>query len=234
MNERALITQVEDAGTGSTGALYLKHVIRGRFRRLVGARESGVVDLVRIVPGFLDRSDIPVLYRLALSGPGSGPIAEIGSWKGKSTVALSLGLRDRGEVGACIYAIDPHLGSEEHRGIVERAGGSYPAFLRNVSRYGAMEVVEPVRANSLEAAKRFAADGLRFRLVFIDGAHDEDSVREDIGAYLPLLAPGGLMALHDYSPIHPGVMAAFSSELEERSEVIEHVSALLVVRPQPA
>lgn len=37
-----------------------------------------------------------------------------------------------------------------------------------------------------------------FDLVFIDGHHSYESVRQDIGLALPLLKPGGTIALHDY------------------------------------
>jgi cephalosporin hydroxylase len=47
-------------------------------------------------------------------------------------------------------------------------------------------------------------------LVFVDGGHTRDAVHADIVAWTPHLAPGGLLAFHDYSdlPMHAGVVAA--------------------------
>jgi hypothetical protein len=43
-------------------------------------------------------------------------------------------------------------------------------------------------------------------LVFVDTAQDAASVRRDIETLLPLLAPGGLIAFHDYpDPSWPDV-----------------------------
>lgn len=44
--------------------------------------------------------------------------------------------------------------------------------------------------------------------VYIDGAHDERSVRQDISTWWPLLASGGILAGHDYSSATAGVIAA--------------------------
>lgn len=46
----------------------------------------------------------------------------------------------------------------------------------------------------------FRNNGLRFDLVFIDGLHQEDQVRRDIGNALAHLNPGGAVVLHDCLP----------------------------------
>ena len=47
----------------------------------------------------------------------------------------------------------------------------------------------------------------QFDFIYIDGAHDYDSVKQDIELALPLLKPRGILAGHDYLPQHPGVVA---------------------------
>jgi len=54
-----------------------------------------------------------------------------------------------------------------------------------------------------------------FDLVFIDGDHSKTGCRRDLRASLGLLAPGGLLAAHDYCGERPGVIRAvdqFSAE----------------------
>lgn len=62
------------------------------------------------------------------------------------------------------------------------------------------------RMTSLEAAKQ--CEGMSYGAVFIDAAHDFDSVVEDIRAWYPLVKNGGLLIGHDYNHRWPSVMKA--------------------------
>jgi hypothetical protein len=44
--------------------------------------------------------------------------------------------------------------------------------------------------------------------VYIDGSHSYESVRNDIAAWWPLVAPGGILAGDDYGRQLPGVVQA--------------------------
>ncbi|CAK8986749.1 unnamed protein product [Durusdinium trenchii] len=73
---------------------------------------------------------------------------------------------------------------------------------------------------SVAASKRVLTGSLD--LVFIDGAHDYDSVSQDLKAWWPKIRPGGVMAGHDFSMSFPGLMRAvleFVSMLPGRTEV---------------
>jgi predicted O-methyltransferase YrrM len=48
----------------------------------------------------------------------------------------------------------------------------------------------------------------RFDFVWLDGDHEYPDVKADLEAYRPLLAPGGLLAGHDFDPSFPGVPRA--------------------------
>lgn len=65
-----------------------------------------------------------------------------------------------------------------------------------------------IRASSADAAGWFYPDGLDF--VYIDAAHDHESVRKDLDAWWPAVAPGGILAGHDWDdfPAHEGVKRA--------------------------
>jgi hypothetical protein len=51
-----------------------------------------------------------------------------------------------------------------------------------------------------ELKQIFEADGNFPLFIFIDGDHSYQGVRQDILDYFPILAPGGIMAFHDYLP----------------------------------
>ena len=55
---------------------------------------------------------------------------------------------------------------------------------------------EPIREFSIKAARRFEDESLDF--VFIDAAHDYDSVKEDIAAWAPKVRKDGIVSGHDY------------------------------------
>lgn len=64
------------------------------------------------------------------------------------------------------------------------------------------------KENSLRAALDAHRDGLRLDSVFIDACHHYAECCADIQAWRALLRPGGILAGHDYWPVHTGVMDA--------------------------
>lgn len=118
-------------------------------------------------------------------------IAEIGSWRGRSTAAIA----DNTE--AVVYAIDTWAGSPETDFDPGFAAGG-PEWLWGEFLLHKADNVIPVRMTSVDAAAYFAGRGDTFDMIFIDGAHDTESVKADIAAWRPLLEPGGLLCGHDY------------------------------------
>jgi len=120
-------------------------------------------------------------------------ILEVGSWLGRSTAALS----DNTE--GVVYAVDTFLGSPETND--DPSWKDHPEpwnWLWEEFKKNAAENIIPARMQSVEAAAMFAKAGETFDMIFIDGAHDTESVKADIKAWRPLLAPGGLLCGHDY------------------------------------
>ena len=117
----------------------------------------------------------------ALAAQPPWDVLEIGSAYGYSAVLMAL-------TGAHVTAVDPHTW----------IGGSLPTMEANLDAYGVAGQVEIVRDHSVPALARMAAAGESFGLVFIDGDHSAQAVRADVAAAMTVLAPGGILAVHDY------------------------------------
>ena len=67
---------------------------------------------IESIKGFLAADEALALYEHALQACAAGPVLEIGSYCGKSTVCLGLACQRR---GSTLFALDHHRGSEEHQ-----------------------------------------------------------------------------------------------------------------------
>jgi MMP 1-O-methyltransferase len=132
------------------------------------------------LPGWLTHEEGETLYRLAKACTGRGVIVEIGSWRGKSTTCLGLGSKAGSRVR--IYAVDPHA---EH---------TFADFQRNMEEAGIADLVTPVPGRSQELASGFHQP---IELLFIDGAHEYELVKEDFDRWVPKVLEGGVVAMHD-------------------------------------
>jgi predicted O-methyltransferase YrrM len=142
---------------------------------------AGVAD----VEGWLTRGQAEALFNGARQAP-RGAIVEIGSHHGRSTIMLAKGAMP----GTRIYAIDPYMDT--------RWGGGEAAlttFKRNIADAGVDAMITSIRGLSHEARKNW--DGGPIALLYIDGAHDLDSVLKDIDDWEPLVVEGGLVFIHD-------------------------------------
>jgi predicted O-methyltransferase YrrM len=184
------------------------------FGRIFGAVKAGpTVD----VEGFLAPDEFQLLHDLA-AGIDRGCIVEIGSYRGRSTVALAQGARSGG--GAPLYAIEPH---DE---FVGEFGGLFgppdrDAFFRNMLRAGVAEDVHLVNLPSEEVAPGWRRE---VGMLWIDGDHRYDAVRRDLEVWAPHLAPGAVVALHD--AVQPELGPARLVEEEVAAGRFERVGAV--------
>lgn len=142
------------------------------------------------------------LYEAGLSGAERGPLLEIGSYCGKSTIYLGAAAREKKTV---LYSIDHHRGSEEHQvgeefhdpRLVDPATGeidTLPTFRRTISGAGLDDVVIGIVARSEVVASTW---GTPLGLVLIDGSHSEESARRDYEGWAGHVVTGGLLVIHD-------------------------------------
>lgn len=157
------------------------------------------------VQGFLAREEGEALARhvRALSVPG--PVLEIGSWCGRSSVWLGLAAREQGRI---VYALDHHRGSEEHQpgegyhdpahfdaelGLVD----TLPAFRRSITLAGLEKTVIGLVGPSAVIGANWATP---LAMVFIDGGHAMDTALADYRAWAGHVQRGGILAIHDVFP----------------------------------
>ena len=154
------------------------------------------------IKGFLSEDEALALYQEALATSTAGPVLEIGSYCGKSTIYLGLACR---QTGSTLFALDHHRGSEEHQigeyfhdpSLYDASEGlmdTFREFRRNVRRAGLDEVVVPIVAGSEAAARHWQTP---LAMVFIDGGHSLDAALTDYRCWMPHLRRGGTLAIHD-------------------------------------
>jgi len=157
------------------------------------------------VKGFLDPEEGQALYSFALEAGALGPVLEVGSYCGKSTVYLGEACRKK---GVSLYAIDHHRGSEEHQpgeeyhdqDLFDGKAGLMDTFreFRQTMRSAALEdVVVPIVASSLVAARNWHTP---LGMVFIDGGHSLEAAQTDYRSWSSHVVPGGILAIHDIFP----------------------------------
>jgi predicted O-methyltransferase YrrM len=164
---------------------------------------------------------------LARHAAGRRRAAEIGVWHGVTTRVVRAAMAGDG----VLFAVDPfpvgRLGFSTQRVIarwnVGRGRSGRVHWLRTT---GAAAAADPaVRAGAID-------------FLFIDGDHSYDGLRGDWEGWRDLIAPGGVVALHDSRPtpdrpIHDAGSVRYTSEVirpDPRFEVVEEVDSLTVVR----
>jgi predicted O-methyltransferase YrrM len=143
------------------------------------------------IEGWLHQNQGRLLYEAAAAVEPPASIVEIGSHHGKSTVVLASAKSPQVRLMAVDPFDDPRWG-----------GGSaaFDVFLHNLNAAGVRSDVECFRGLSVDAAQAWQRGPVG--LLWIDGAHDVRSVLADIDGWMPHVANGGLIYVHDaYSAI---------------------------------
>ncbi len=162
-----------------------------------------------VIEGWLQDSEAYELYRLAKHyTPETEPIVvELGSFKGKSSVMLAGGLKEK--KNAKLYCIDPFgkdEDSDEQRKIYDPIlardqRGLREIFEESISHSGVSHLVFPIQGYSFEIVRSWNTP---IDLLFIDASHAYPFVLRDFETWFPLVKPHGVVAFHDANGIHPG------------------------------
>lgn len=152
------------------------------------------------------------------------------NWR-KLWTAVEVGV-DRGEFsqcflsrwqGTCFIGVDNY---EPYEGMPWDRQGDYRMALMRYERFA--KIAKLITTKSTEFAKTLQTSGKDFLgkdtvdFVYIDAAHDHESVANDILAWWPLLKEGGILAGHDFDHHHKGVIEAVTNFAEHQTAYLTH------------
>ncbi len=164
--------------------------------------DPAALEVARACKGFLDEAEGLRLHDLARQSAPLGPVVEIGSYCGKSSVYVGTGARAG---GGRLICVDHHRGNEE-----QQPGEAYHDPDLFDAEAGAMDSLRhlrhTLRAADLEdttlvlVARSADAAGVvtvPLGMVFIDGGHSFEAAQTDYQRWAGKVAPGGVLAIHD-------------------------------------
>jgi predicted O-methyltransferase YrrM len=167
--------------------------------------EQELARVAEAAKGFMPPAEGLALHETAAAYAHVGPIVEIGTYCGKSTIYLAAAARDRGQV---VVTVDHHRGSEEHQpgweyhdaSLVDPHTGridTLPHFRATLAAAGLEGHVIAVVGASADVARLWRTP---LGMLFIDGGHTDAAAQSDYAGWAPWVARGGALAIHDVFP----------------------------------
>lgn len=155
--------------------------------------------------GFMPADEGLALHRHASEVTVDGPFLEVGSYCGKSALYLGAAAEARGRI---LYSVDHHRGSEENQpgwewhepDLVDPATGlmdTLPFFRQAIHGASLEGTVVAVVGESTAVAASWVTP---LALLFIDGGHGSGPAHADYEGWVPHVAPGGILLIHDVFP----------------------------------
>lgn len=167
--------------------------------------DSDQVKVAEAVKGFLPKNEAAALYDAAVAVEVDGPLLEVGSYCGKSSVYLGYAAQS---IGRVLYALDHHRGSEENQAgwehhdpeLIDKQKGvmdTLPYFRDAIFAAGLEHVVIALVGHSGVIARNWTTP---LSFLFIDGGHGEEPAKADFNGWVPKVKEGGTLAIHDVFP----------------------------------
>jgi predicted O-methyltransferase YrrM len=155
--------------------------------------------------GFMPPAEGEALFETAARYASAGPIAEIGTYCGKSTIYLAAAAAAAGQF---VLTVDHHRGSEENQpgweyhdaDLVDPGTGkldTLPWFRSTLAAAGLEEHVIAIVGRSADVARLWRAP---LGMLFIDGGHTQTAATADYEGWAPWVTFGGALAIHDVFP----------------------------------
>ena len=167
--------------------------------------DSNQLEVAEAVKGFLPKNEAAALYDAAVAVEVDGPLLEVGSYCGKSSVYLGYAAQS---IGRVLYALDHHRGSEENQAgwehhdseLIDKQKGvmdTLPYFRDAIFAAGLEHVVLALVGHSGVIARNWTTP---LSFLFIDGGHGEEPAKADFNGWVPKVKEGGILAIHDVFP----------------------------------
>ena len=167
--------------------------------------DSNQIEVAEAVKGFLPKNEAAALYDAAVAVEVDGPLLEVGSYCGKSSVYLGYAAQS---IGRVLYALDHHRGSEENQAgwehhdpeLIDKQKGvmdTLPYFRDAIFAAGLEHVVIALVGHSGVIARNWTTP---LSFLFIDGGHGEEPAKADFNDWVPKVKEGGTLAIHDVFP----------------------------------
>jgi MMP 1-O-methyltransferase len=167
--------------------------------------DAELLRVAEAATGFMPVDEGLALHAAAAHYASLGPVLEIGSYCGKSTVYLAAAARRAGQL---TVTIDHHRGSEEHQlgweyhdpTMVDRQTGkidTLPRLRQTLHTAGLEDDVVVIVARSQQLARVWQSP---LGLLFIDGGHTDEQAQADYQGWARHVAKNGALAIHDVFP----------------------------------
>jgi len=154
---------------------------------------------VEAIQGFMVPGQEEYLFNKVKSLPNDAVIVEIGSYKGRSTVAMSYACIGTNRKIYCIDTWDGNDTDFSDRNFFE-------IWQENLVKNGLSQYVVPLRGYSHQILSQWEelTGDKAIDFIFIDGSHQFLDVLKDYEQSLPLVKDGGWIAFQDVVPTWPG------------------------------
>ncbi len=177
----------------------------GGVSRVAAPMPDGLRRAAEAAAGFMPPAEGLALYRAAAAYAPVGPVLEIGTYCGKSTIYLAAAARQAGQP---VITVDHHHGSEENQpgweyhdpALVDPRTGrldTLPHLRATLGDAGLEEDVIAVVGRSARLARVWRTP---LGLLFIDGGHTEAAAGADYEGWARWVTRGGALAIHDVFP----------------------------------
>ena len=142
---------------------------------------------------------------------------EIGSYAGKLTLEIAKICR--------VTAVDPFINQ------YDAVDYTFNSNMREIRNIFLDRIKDKINIIHIEATSEYTLSQWKGEIDFlvIDGDHTKEGIEIDKG-WLQYLKKGGIVFIHDYSPVFPGIKNFVDNELKNKYKELEIIDSLIIFR----
>ena len=139
--------------------------------------------------GFISRPELGMLYWAATQWPSAGPVVELGSYEGRSSLLFARGGRHVHCVDAWgLYPRDES--SHDEYPLAE----TFDLFSKHIQDAGVQDQITVHRGKTTEVCTQWST---KAAILLIDAGHSYEETAADLAGWSPFLNDDGLLLVHD-------------------------------------